>query len=152
MWKQFIALAAIVLVGLSVSSQETKKTAEEKPADEFKIPPEAAKQVNPVKPGPSSIAQGKRFYGFDCSICHGKGGDGKGEVAGQMNLKLPDFRDPAALKGTADGELFYIITRGKGQMPEEEGRLKPEQIWDMVNYVRSLAKNGTPPKPKAETP
>lgn len=152
MWKRFIALAAIVLVGLSASSQVTKKPAEEKSADEFKIPPEAAKQANPIKPGPSSIAQGKRFYGYDCAICHGTEGDGKGELAGQMNLTLPDYRDPAALKDLADGELFYIITKGKGQMPGEEGRLKAEQIWDMVNYIRSLAKNQSPPKPKAETP
>jgi len=151
-WKRFTVLAAMVLVGFSASSQETKKPVEERPADEFKIPPEAAKQVNPVKLGPSSLAQGMRFYGFDCAMCHGKEGNGKGELAGQKNLKLPDFRDPGVLKDMADGELFYIITRGKGQMPGEEGRLKPERIWDMVNYIRSLARNETPPKPKAETP
>ena len=152
MWKQFTALSALVLVAFPASLQETKKPAEEKSADEFKIPPEAAKQANPIKLGPSSIAQGKRFYGFDCAMCHGKEGDGKGDLAGHMNLKLRDYRDPAALKDMADGELFYIITKGKGQMPGEEGRLKPEQIWDMVNYIRFLAKNESPPKPKAENP
>ena len=152
MWKQFTVVSALLLVGISASPQEPTKPAEEKPADEFKIPPEAAKQANPVKPGPNSLAQGKRFYGFDCAICHGTEGDGKGELAGQMNLKLADFRDPAALKDMADGELFYIITKGKGKMPGEEGRLKPEQVWDMVNYIRSLSKNASPAKPKAENP
>lgn len=38
-----------------------------------------------------------------------------------MNYKLPDFRDSAALKDTADGELFYSITKGKGQMPGRKG-------------------------------
>ncbi len=29
-------------------------------------------------------------------------------------------------------------------MTGEEGRMKPEQIWDTVNYLRSLAKNKLP--------
>lgn len=152
MRKQFTALSALVLVGFPASLQETKKPAEEKSATELKIPPEAAKQVNPVKPTPGSIAQGKRFYGFDCAMCHGEDGSGKGDLAGQMNLKLRDYRNPAALKDMTDGELSYIITKGKGQMMGEEGRLKPEQIWDLVNYIRSLAKNESPPKPKVENP
>lgn len=149
---QVTTLAASLLVGSATSSQEPLKPAEEKSAAEFKIPPEAAKQVNPVKPTPSSIAQGKRYYGFDCAVCHGNEGDGKGDLAGPMNLKLRDYRDPAALKDLADGELFYIIIKGEGQMTGEEGRLKPDQIWDTVNYIRSLAKNESPQRPKAENP
>jgi mono/diheme cytochrome c family protein len=151
-WKQFTSLSALVLVGFPTSLQETKKPAEEKPAAELKIPPEAAKRVNPVKATPGSIAQGKRSYGFDCAMCHGKDGDGKGDLAEPMHLKLRDYRDPAALKDLTDGEIFYIIINGKGQMTGEEGRMKPEQVWDLVNYIRSLAKNESPGKPTAEIP
>ena len=41
---------------------------------------DAMKLVNPVKPTAESLAQGKKYYGYDCAMCHGKTGDGKGEV------------------------------------------------------------------------
>jgi hypothetical protein len=66
--------------------------------------------------------------------------------------KLRDWRDPAALKDFSDGEIFYIVNNGTGQMSGEEGRVKPEQIWEMVNYIRSLAKNGSPLTTKDEKP
>jgi mono/diheme cytochrome c family protein len=113
----------------------------EKAADaDFKIPPEAAKQANPVKASPESIALGKKKYAVDCAMCHGKTGDGKGDLAADMNLKIPDYHDPAALKDKTDGELFYIIQKGKGDMPAEGDRAKKDDIWNLVNYIRSLAK------------
>jgi mono/diheme cytochrome c family protein len=98
------------------------------------------------------------MYGYDCLLCHGKDGDVKGELVESMNLKLRDWRDPEALKPFTDGELFYIITKGKGYMPAEEGRRKPEECWQVVNYIRSLAKKSaagkseTAEKPKEEKP
>ncbi|MGA8405689.1 MAG: cytochrome c [Candidatus Acidiferrales bacterium] len=142
-------VSALVLLCFAVSAQEAPKPA---PASgstaEFKIPPEAAKLPNPVKPTPSSLAQGKKSYGYDCAVCHGKDGDGKGDLAGDMNLKLADYREPAALKDFTDGELFYIIKNGKGQMTGEGDRAKSEEIWNLVNYIRSLAKKGGAAPPK----
>ena len=46
---------------------------------------------------------------------------------------------PETLKNATDGELFYIIRNGKRDMPPEGERVKTE-IWNLVNYVRSLAK------------
>ena len=77
------------------------------------IPAEAAQQVNPVKPTPESLAQGKKYYGYDCAMCHGANGNGKGEVAVDEKMTLGDFSDPATLKDKTDGELFYIIKNGK---------------------------------------
>jgi hypothetical protein len=57
-----------------------------------------------------------------------------------MKAKMPDFRDPAALKGRTDGELMYIIKNGKGEMDGEGQRVKPDDLWNLVNYVRSFAK------------
>jgi hypothetical protein len=57
-----------------------------------------------------------------------------------MKLKVSDFTDPATLKDMTDGELFYIIKVGKGDMPPEGARVKTDELWDLVNYVRSLAK------------
>jgi len=152
MWKKVAVVSALVFLGVGGFSQEKKKTAREPPPPEFKIPPEEAKRQNPVKPTPNSVAEGKRLYGFDCAMCHGKEGDSKGDLAESMGLKLRDFRDPAALKDLTDGELFYILAKGRGKMPGEEDRLKPEQIWNVINYIRSLGKKEPPPKPKEEKP
>jgi mono/diheme cytochrome c family protein len=136
-------VAAIVFSCCAVSARQEQKA----PAADYKIPPEASKLANPVKPTASSLAAGKKTYGFDCAMCHGKDGDGKGELATDMKLKLVDYRDPASLKDMTDGDLFYIIKNGKGDMTGEGDRSKPDEIWNLVNYVRSLAqKNFTPAK------
>ena len=110
------------------------------PPSDSTVPVEAARQQNPVKVSPESLARGKKQYGYDCVMCHGKEGAGDGDLARDMHLKLRDYRDPAALKDLTDAEIFSIIANGKGQMTGEEGRMKPEQNWDVVNYIRSLAK------------
>ncbi|HVC90359.1 MAG TPA: cytochrome c [Acidobacteriaceae bacterium] len=104
------------------------------------IPVEAARMVNPVTPTPESQARAKTIYGYDCAMCHGANGDGKGEVATDMKLTTKNFTDPAALKNRTDGELFYIIKNGQGQMPGEGTRAKPDEMWNLVIYVRSFAK------------
>jgi mono/diheme cytochrome c family protein len=108
------------------------------PAPEPTTPPEAAK-VNPVKPTPESIAKGKKTYGVDCEMCHGKDGDGKGDMASDIK-NVTDFTNPDALKNRSDGDLFNIIRKGKGEMPPEGDRAKNDDIWNLVNYIRSLAK------------
>jgi mono/diheme cytochrome c family protein len=152
------ALTALVLLGIASALGQSEKPAQQdqKPAGQaaaapatpaYVIPPEAAKQANPVKSTPASITEGKKMYGFDCAMCHGESGDGKGELAGEMKLELKDYRDAAALKVLSDGEMFYIIQKGKGQMTGEGERQKPDEIWNMINFIRSLAKKN--PKPIA---
>jgi mono/diheme cytochrome c family protein len=144
MFKMIFAAILLSLTAVAAGAQQSQ--APQKTA-ESKIPPEAAKEPNPVKPTAASIAQGKKIYGYDCAMCHGANGDGKGDLAGDMKLTLSDFRDPAALKDVTDGELFYIIKNGKGDMPSEGDRAKTEDLWNLVNYVRSFAKKEVAAKP-----
>lgn len=104
------------------------------------IPVQAARQENPVKPSPESLARAKKWWAIDCVMCHGKDGNGKGETAQEMKLNIVDFTDPATLKDRTDGEIFYIIKNGHQDMPPEGPRIKTEENWDLVNYVRSLSK------------
>lgn len=104
------------------------------------IPADASHLVNPVKPTPESQAQAKKMYGYDCALCHGENGNGKGDLATDMKPPLKDYTDPAALKDLSDGELFYIIKNGKGQMTSEGDRMNAAGIWNMVILVRSFAK------------
>src|SRR6267143_1891503 len=70
----------------------------------------------------------------------------------KMSLELRDWRDAAALEKVTDGELFWIISNGKGKMPGEGDRTPEKTRWNFVNLVRSFAKKGAADKPKAETP
>lgn len=142
---RFVLVCALAAVAWQGGSQDTQKPAEEKSATESKPAgegkaAEGAKLVNPVKATPESIALGKKAYGTDCAMCHGTTGAGDGDLATDMKLKLKDLRDAAALKEITDGEIYNLILNGKGQMSGEEGRMKPGQIWNVVNYVRSLGK------------
>ena len=133
-------VSLLLTVNLFTYAQQAKQPPKPPPVAPYTIPEDAVHQANPVKPTPESMAHGKKWYGYDCAMCHGKDGDGKGEVGADMKLKVSDFTDPATLKDRTDGELFYIIKVGKGDMPPEGARVKTDELWDLVNYVRSLAK------------
>jgi len=138
MWKQLTLSLALVVFASGVMMWNGN-AAQDPAAAEWKVPPEAAKQVNPVKPTATSQARAKKLYGFDCAMCHGEKGDGQGDLAADMKLSLKDWRNPATLKDMSDGELNYIITKGKGKMPAGADQMKPDEIWNMVSYVRSFA-------------
>ncbi|MEJ2010353.1 MAG: cytochrome c [Acidobacteriota bacterium] len=53
------------------------------------------------------------------------------------------------MAGRTDGELFTIINKGTGSMPEEGDRLKTDQAWELVNFLRSL--EGKTPAKSAKT-
>jgi mono/diheme cytochrome c family protein len=133
-------ICVFLLLPPLASTQEPTKPADAKPAADSTTAAPAPKLVNPVKPTPTSLALGKKVYTSDCAMCHGKDGAGTGELAVTMKLSLRDYRDPASLKEMTDGEIYSIIDNGKGQMTGEAGRMKPGQIWNVVNYVRSLSK------------
>ncbi|HKV03646.1 MAG TPA: cytochrome c [Candidatus Acidoferrales bacterium] len=152
MWRYLLVLSILLFAAFASGAGQEQKPAENAAPAEAKAPPEAVAQPNPVKPTAESLAQGKKVYGYDCAMCHGVEGDGKGDLATDMKLQLADYRDPASLKDKTDGELFYIIQKGKGDMPQEGSRAKPNEIWNLVNYVRSFAKKGAPPKDKPASP
>jgi mono/diheme cytochrome c family protein len=131
----------MVFFVFAISAQPSKQPPPANaPGAEYKIPPEDAAKTNPVRPSAESLAKGKKLYGYDCAMCHGKDGDGKGDMAADMK-NIPDFTRHDTLKNRTDGELFYITRNGKGEdMPPEGDRAKDEDVWNMVNYVRSLAK------------
>jgi len=137
-----IALA-ILLFAIALPAQQNQPAP--KTPSYAAIPADAAKQANPVKSSPESLDRAKKWWGLDCAMCHSANGDGKGDIAKDMKLQVADFTDAATLKDHTDGELFYIIKNGHQDMPPEGPRVKTDEIWDLVNYVRALAKK----KPEA---
>jgi mono/diheme cytochrome c family protein len=138
MSRSFPILASLLLCGFSVLPARSQQ-----PAD-------AANQTNPVHPTPASLARAKDVYTFDCALCHGADGSGKGDFT--TDVKLKDYRDPSALKDLTDGAIFDIIDKGKGSMPPEHGRAKPDEIWNLVIYLRSLSKGPAATASRASGP
>jgi mono/diheme cytochrome c family protein len=128
---------------------------QEKPAAaEPKMTPDDVAKKNPIAPTAESLAEARKFFGYNCAMCHGKDGDGKGDLAQDMKLDLHDWRDPSSIEKMTDGELFWIISNGKGKMPGNGEREKENMRWKYVNLVRSFGKKGAAvaDKPKSETP
>jgi len=93
---------------------------------------------NPVKFNEVSVDRGKKIFTTQCALCHGDKGDGKGPVAEDMKLNLPDFTKPDTLKNRTDGEIFAIIGAGQDPMPPQAGRMTDERRWNLVNYLRAV--------------
>jgi cytochrome c553 len=119
MLKPLLILSTLLLFGLSAFPQQDQAPAKpESPATES-IPVDATRKTNPVKPTAESIARGKKLYGYDCAMCHGKDGYGKGDVAEDMKLKIADFSNPEALRENRRRPLLY---HQKWQGPDAAGR------------------------------
>ena len=145
--KRFLLmLGAVLLAGLGASwARRNAQENSDKPkeaASDYKIPAEDAVRVNPVKPSAEGLAEARKVYGYDCDMCHGAKGDGKGDVVESMKLTMHDWRDPATLANVTDGEIFYIITKGKGKMMAEGDRVPEKLRWNLVNLVRAMAAKG----------
>jgi mono/diheme cytochrome c family protein len=147
-----LILAVIVAASFGVARAK-QDAAQEKPkdtqagTDEYKISQEDIDKKNPVKSSPEGLAAARKIYGYDCAMCHGPKGDGKGDIVDSMKLTMHDWRDAASLEGKTDGEIFFIITKGKGKMMGEGDRLPETMRWNMVNLVRSYSKKDAGDKP-----
>ena len=104
----------------------------------YVISPEDAARKNPIKFTDASVNRGKKVFATQCALCHGDKGDGKSDLAKEMALTPPDFTQPDSLAKRTDGELFAIVANGKDPMPSQKGRMPDPQIWNLVNYLRSL--------------
>src|SRR6266849_10383361 len=145
MRRSFLLLSVGLLVGFGAAwagLQAQENSDKSKVEGEYKISAEDAARVNPVKSSPEGLAEARKVFGYDCEMCHGAKGDGKGEVVESMKLTMRDWRDPATLAKLSDGEIFYIITKGKGKMMAEGDRVPEKLRWNLVNLVRALAAKG----------
>jgi mono/diheme cytochrome c family protein len=107
--------------------------------DKWIAPAGEARKKNPIAPGEPSLAAGQKIYLKRCVACHGKAGNGDGPDAADLGIHPAKLSDPVTREET-DGELFWKITVGKKPMPNYGARLSPTDRWNVINYLRSLAK------------
>lgn len=78
-----------------------------------------------------------KLYKTNCVLCHAA--DGSGNSPSGKALGAKDLGSAEIQKKT-DEELTELITAGKGKMPAFGKKLKPDDIKQLVAYIRSLPK------------
>ena len=124
-WKDRIRGFVVVWLLLPVAMMQAQQ-------NPFKDAPASAKATkNPVAGQQSALDAGKALYARNCLSCHGKAGQGTGNV--------PSLAD-GKLKGVTAGEIFWFITKGSTEngMPAW-GFLPEEKRWQIVSYVEALS-------------
>jgi glucose/arabinose dehydrogenase len=104
------------------------------PADDknFHDAPDSAKaMVNPFAGKQDAADAGKPLFTRNCVACHGKAGEGAGNVPSLVDGKL---------NGVAEGEVFWFVTKGdKDNGMPSWAFLPEEKRWQIVTYVEALA-------------
>ncbi len=105
------------------------------------ITPKLAQNVkNPIAPSASALADGKALYATNCSPCHGDKGKGNGPAAQALTPKPADHTS-ATVQNESDGSLFWKLTEGRSPMPSYKAALSDKQRWELIGYIRTLAKH-----------
>ncbi len=136
MLKPLLLLPAVVFLTIGAASNPSPAPQEG-----------AAKGAKAANP---SATRAKEIYNFDCAICHGPNGNGKTDLARDMQLTLTDFTDPKTFDGKTDSQLFDFIRKGKDKMPgEDSSRAKDDEIKALVQYIRTFSKDQPAATPAA---
>jgi mono/diheme cytochrome c family protein len=103
-------------------------------------PKEADNVKNPLAGNTEILKYAKVIYTTYCSPCHGGKGKGDGIAAAGLAKKPADHSSDNVQKQT-DGALYWMISTGRNPMPTYKAMLTDNQRWELVNYIRTLAKN-----------
>jgi mono/diheme cytochrome c family protein len=107
-------------------------------AHSWKAPKEALTKQNPVEKSERSINSGMKLYTQFCSGCHGKIEDRSVPYRGNSKTEPPDLVQRA--RHHSDGDFFWKIQHGRGEMPSFKDDLQEKEIWDIINYIKNLSK------------
>jgi mono/diheme cytochrome c family protein len=101
---------------------------------------QATTPANTVTADATSIAAGKKLYASNCTSCHGETAQGDGPGGKQLKPPPPSLVDATWIHGSTDGEIFLVIRDGVKDtgMKAFGSRMTTHQIWDVVNYLRSI--------------
>lgn len=116
------------------------------PRKTAKAPHDALAKTNPLPISVGSIQAGKELFlrtaqPVACVMCHGEQGDGKGLMGAALVPPPRNFTCGAMMKDIPDGQLFWIIKNGSpGTGMMSFVSLPDEQVWQLIHYIRSLAK------------
>jgi len=115
-----------------------QKQSKERREHNWVAPTQEVHRNNPIKKTHNSINRGAALFKSHCVDCHGVDAKGDGSAAQGMQPEPPDLTVMAGQH--TDGDLAWKIATGKGPMPGWKNILNEFQIWDVVNFIKSLEK------------
>lgn len=134
-YKSYFFGALALTAGIAFSSMVIQQ---EQPKP-WPVPDEYKNMENPVPANEESKKIGQVLYTKHCALCHGKSGLGDGVKAKTLKDFAGDFSGEYYQNQT-DGEHFYKTKFGREEMPKYEEKLTDEEIWHIVNYMRTFKK------------
>jgi mono/diheme cytochrome c family protein len=78
-----------------------------------------------------------KAYKTNCVLCHAA--DGSGNSPSGKALKAKDLASKE-VQAKSDEDLVEVVTKGQGKMPAFGSKLKPEEIKELVAFIRTLPK------------
>jgi len=104
--------------------------------EQTKTPPASGTPTASSSSVPDAFANGRALYAKDCQNCHGTTGEGgKVKLDDGTTIKVPTFRSGHALRHN-DTEYVKQITKGGDGMPAFDGKLTPDQMNELVRFIR----------------
>lgn len=93
----------------------------------------------------AQLTEAERLYLINCGICHGKALDGNGPLykggEGPFGAKPASLVGDAKYEAMPDGQMFYSIAYGKGQMGSYASQLSRKQRWEVIYYIKQKQKS-----------
>ncbi len=101
---------------------------------------QASSMTSPIPRSPQALQQGQATFNVNCAICHGADGRGTGPVAERFaagSANPPADFTSQRVRSRTDGQLFWIISNGLGNMPPFADLLTDDQRWQLVQVIRN---------------
>ncbi len=117
------------------------------PRKTVKAPAEFLSKTNPLPHSSGMVEAGKALFlqsakPVACALCHGNQGDGQGVMGAALIPQPRNFTCGTMMKDIPDGQLFWVIKNGSpGTGMMSFAGLPDDQIWQLIHYIRSLAKS-----------
>jgi len=134
--KSIVSVLLVTSVAILIMSMASSQAPKGKPWD---IPAKFKDMKNPVATSAASVQAGEALYKKNCASCHGKTGLGDGSKAKTLDSFPGDFSS-ADFQKQSDGTLFYQTKFGRNDMPKYDKKIEDTDIWNLVNYMRTLKK------------
>jgi mono/diheme cytochrome c family protein len=91
---------------------------------------------NPAARTSESLDRGQQLFNIYCFPCHGSAGQGDGPIAAKF--VAPPSLTAAQARRYSDGYLYALIRYGRGIMPPYGDKVRDDDRWHVVNYLRLL--------------
>ncbi len=93
-----------------------------------------------IEVNPAFLARGQERYTINCAMCHGAVGDGKGIVSQYGLVGVANIHD-SRIRTMPDGQIFEVITHGKGNMGAYGANITVEDRWAIIAYMHALQRS-----------